>query len=141
MSLSIFNDKTHPPSKVETMEVLGKCYGTWIDLVQYFRDRVSPVTEIWKNYGESSGWTLLLRHKDRTILYLFPNKRYFTVLFVYGEKAINAAKEAELPDAVWQLITHAKPYKGERSFQVEVKGEKEIELIKTLIKIKLLHSL
>ena len=87
MSLSLFNDKTHPPSKPEIMDALGKCYSQWIDLVQYFHDHVSPVTETWKNYGKSSGWTLLLKHNDRTIIYLFPNKRFFTVLFVYGEKA------------------------------------------------------
>jgi hypothetical protein len=139
MSLSLFNDKTRPPSKPEIMDALGKCYSQWIDLVQYFHDHVSPVTEAWKNYGKSSGWTLLLKHRDRTILYLFPGKRFFTALFVYGEKAFNAAKEADLPDDIRQRILHAKPYEEGRSFQVEIHGEKEMALIKQLIKIKLLH--
>jgi hypothetical protein len=139
MSLSLFNDKIHPPSKPEIMDALGKCYSQWIDLVQYFHDHVSPVTEAWKNFGKSSGWTLLLKHNDRTIIYLFPNKRFFTVLFVYGEKAVSAALEAELPDEILQRIRHAKSYEEGRSFQVEVKGEKEMDLIKKLIKIKLLH--
>jgi hypothetical protein len=139
MSLSIFNEKTRPPSKSEIMDALGKCYSQWIDLLRFFRDHVSPVSEAWKNYGKTSGWTLLLGHNDRTIFYLFPNKRFFTVLFVYGEKAVNAAREADLPDEILQLILHAKPYQEDRSFQVEVKGEKDIGLIKKLIKIKLLH--
>ena len=84
----------------------------WIDLVQFFHDHVSPVSETWKNYGKTSGWTLLFGHKDRTIFYLFPNHRFFTVLFVYGEKAVSAAKEADLPDETLQLILHAKPYAG-----------------------------
>jgi hypothetical protein len=121
------------------MDALGKCYSQWIDLVQYFHDHVTPVTEAWKNYGKSSGWTLLLKHRDRTILYLFPGKRFFTALFVYGEKAFNAAKEADLPDDIRQRILHAKPYEEGRSFQVEIHGEKEMALIKQLIKIKLLH--
>jgi len=139
MSLSLFNDKAHPPSKPEIMDALGKCYSQWIDLVQFFHDHVTPVTETWKNYGKTSGWTLLFGHKDRTIFYLFPNKRFFTVLFVYGEKAVNAAREADIPDEILQLILRAKPYQEDRSFQIEVNGEKEIDLVKTLIKIKLLH--
>jgi len=121
------------------MDALGKCYNTWIDLVQFFRDHVSPASETWKNYGKTSGWTLLFGHKDRTIFYLFPNHRYFTVLFIYGEKAVSAAKEADLPDQTLQLIVHAKPSQEERSFQIEVNGDKELDLIKKLIKIKLLH--
>jgi hypothetical protein len=139
MSLSIFNDKAHPPSKTEIMDALGKRYSQWIDLVQHFHDHITPVSETWKNYGKSSGWTLLLRHNDRTIFYLFPNKGYFTVLFVFGEKAVNAAKEADLPDELLQLILHAKSFEEGRSFQVEVKGEKDIDLVKKLIKIKMLH--
>ncbi|MBN2273832.1 MAG: DUF3788 family protein [Bacteroidales bacterium] len=139
MSLSLFNDKSHPPSKSEIMDALGKCYIQWIDRIQFFRDHVSPVSETWKNYGKASGWTLLMSHNDRTILYLFPNKRFFTVLFVYGEKAVNAAKESDLPEEIRQRILHAKTYEEDRSFQVEVNGEKEMELIKKLIKIKLLH--
>lgn len=139
MSLSIFNNKSHPPSKPELMDVLGKCYSQWIDLIQHFKDHVSPVDETWKNYGKSSGWTLLLGHKDRTIFYLFPNQRMFTVLFVFGIKAVSAARETELPDDILQRIEHAKPYAEGRSFQVEVNGEKEVDIIKKLIKIKLLH--
>jgi hypothetical protein len=85
MSLSIFNETSHPPSKPEIADALGKTYSQWIDLVQFFQDHVSPVSETWKNYGKTSGWTLLLGHKDRTIVYLFPSKRFFTALFVYGE--------------------------------------------------------
>jgi hypothetical protein len=139
MSLSIFNETSHPPTKPEIMDALGKCYSQWIDLVQYFRDHVSPVTEVWKNYGKSSGWTLLSGHRDRTIFYLFPNKRYFTVLFVYNEKAVNTAIDSDIPEEIRQLIIHAKPYQEGRSFQVKVNGEKEMESIKKLIKIKLLH--
>jgi hypothetical protein len=139
MALSLFENRIQPPSKSEILDALGKCYTQWIDLVQFFRDHVTPVSETWKNYGKSSGWTLLQKHKDRTIFYLFPNKRYFTVLFVYGEKAVEAAKEADLPDEILQRILHAKPYQEGRSFQIEVNGGKEMELIKKLIKIKLLH--
>jgi len=42
MSLSIFNEKAHHPSKPEIMDALGKCYSQWIDLVQFFNDHVSP---------------------------------------------------------------------------------------------------
>ena len=139
MALSIFSDKVHPPSKTEIVNVLGKRYSQWIDLLQYFRDHFTPGSETWKNYGKSSGWTLLLNHKDRTIFYLFPNKEYFTVLFVYSEKAVRAAEDAELPENILQQILLAKNYPEGRSFNIEVKSDEDVIHVKKLIKIKVMN--
>jgi hypothetical protein len=51
----------------------------------------NAVTETWKNYGDI-GWTLLFGHKDRNI-FTSSQQTALTVLFVYGEKAVNAAKK------------------------------------------------
>ncbi len=97
MSLSIFSHSAHPPSKSQIMEALGRSYIQWIDLVQYCRDHYAPLNETWRNFGKSSGWTLLLTHKDRTVLCLFPGNGCFYVLFIVDDIIIQNIKKENFP--------------------------------------------
>jgi hypothetical protein len=80
---------------------------------------------------------LLLKYGKRTILYLFPSKGFFIVLFVFGKKATVAAEQSSLPQNILKTIKEAKPYVEGRSFRAEVKSAEDLANIIKLIKIKM----
>lgn len=137
MALSIFEDKNKKPESKDIIDAIGDTGELWDAIKDYIAQLCTNVIEEWKFYGKSSGWTLLLKHKKRTILYLFPSNSFFIVLFVFGEKAIHKAYESSLPNFIIEKIKSAVPYLEGRSFQIEVRDEKDIEYVKKLIEIKI----
>ncbi len=137
MALSIFEDKIKKPEDEDIREALNGSCRLWEEIKEYMVSNLGTMTEEWKFYGKSSGWTLLLKHKKRTIIYMFPGKDFFTTLFVYGDKAMEQAGTSNLPDYIIDRIHSAEPYMEGRSFQVEVKSEQDLAHVKVLIDIKL----
>ena len=139
MSLSIFDNKLKKPKDDELGTALGKTKQLWLELKEYLRNEYKnkAISEEWKYYGKSSGWTLLFKSKKRTILYLFPGQGFFIVLFVFGEKATISAEQHPLPQIILESIRNAKPYVEGRSFRVEVKNVQDLENVKKLVEIKM----
>lgn len=137
MAPSVFIDKTQQPDEAGVREALGAQWAQWQDIRQYAADAYAGSTEEWKFYGRSSGWTLLLKQKKRTILYLFPGSGRLTVLFVFGESAVTTAAQSDLPEPVKAAIRDAKPYMEGRSFQVDVATENDVAVVQRLIVIKM----
>ena len=137
MSLSIFDDKLKKPTDHELASALDKTSRLWVDLKEYLVENFENISEEWKYYGKSSGWTLLFKSKKRTILYLFPSEGFYIVLFVFGKKATIAAEQHQLPRNILEDIRKAKPYVEGRSFRVEVKKVKDLENVKRLVEIKM----
>jgi len=137
MALSVFEDKALMPSLEDVAEVLGDAKVLWDDIVDYIEKVYGQFTEEWKHYGKASGWTLLLKLKKRTILYLFPQNGYFIIQFVYGEKAIEKALGSDLPEAIMASIKAASFYVEGRSFRVDVRCSSDVSWITKLIDVKL----
>lgn len=137
MSLSIFDDKNKKPESVDVIKALGNTGALWDSIKEFIIQNYSGSAEEWKFYGKSSGWTLLLKYKKRTVLYLFPGYTSFIVLFVFGEKAIQKAYESTLPHYILEKIEGAVPYLEGKSFQITVNNEQDIEYIKRLVDIKI----
>jgi hypothetical protein len=119
------------------MEVLGRSYIQWIDIVQFCRDHYPLVSENWKNYGKSSGWTLQLIQKDQAILFLFPNKNSFYTLFIIDEKILQTIQNEDFPVEIMKQIEAAKSYQTEKSFCILVRSAEDVEWVKKIIRIKM----
>ena len=139
MALSIFEDKSRPPTEDDLAEALGECKPFWDELYAASNQDFGPLKSEWKFYGKNSGWTLLLKNNKRTILYLYPQHGAFITLFVFGEKAVDAARQAMLPAGIMTLIDDAKPYMEGRSFQVKVGTSDDLAVIHKLAAIKMAH--
>lgn len=137
MALSCFPDKNVPPSPEQVAERLGQAAPLWSGLADRLKAQTSPVESEWKHYGQSSGWTCLLKSKKRTIVYLFPQEGYITVCFVFGEKAVREAEGAGLPAQVLADIREAKSHVEGRSFHFEVRSEPDLAVASTLMGLKL----
>lgn len=137
MALSAFNDKSGSPRPKELKETLGRSSALWDQLREQLASEYEPVIEKWMMSSEKWGWSLQLKRKKRTILYMTPCKKHFLVGFVLGEKAVKAAHESELPDRVLTLIDKAPKYAEGRGFRIEVRTKKDLEATRHLAAIKM----
>lgn len=120
------------------MEALGRSYIQWIEIIQYCRDLYPPLTENWKNFGKSSGWTLMVMHRDKTIIFLFPNKSFFNVFFIVDEITLRNIQNDSFPDEIMQQIASAKSYQTDKSFNIQVRNAEDAEWVKKLIRKKMM---
>lgn len=136
MATSIFDVKEQIPDDDNIAEVLGNTKKLWDTLKTHIFENYKGVKDEWKFYSKKSGWTLVFKKKSRTLLYFIPCKEYFKVFFVFGENAINAAKNSRLPEQIMKRIFEAATYVEGTSFDVDVKNEQDLESVYTLLKIK-----
>ncbi len=129
-----FEDKAKIPDEKTLAQGLGASKRLWDDLVRDITAQYGPVTEAWGFY---KSWSLRLRQKKRTILYLLPRDGHFQCAFVYGGKAAEAARLAKLPKAVMKAIAEAPVYVESRGFRLEVRSERDLSVMNKLAAIKM----
>jgi hypothetical protein len=137
MALSAFNDKSSTPRSKELKETLGRSSTLWDRLREHLVSEYQPLTDKWVMYSEKWGWSLQLKRKKRTILYMTPCKKHFLVGFVLGEKAVKAAHESDLPEPVLTMMDSATKYVEGRGVRIEVRTKKDLETTKKLAAIKM----
>lgn len=129
-----FDDKANPPGDEDLARGLGRAKTLWDEIVNYISGEYAPVTEAWGFY---KSWSLRLKRKDRTILYLLPGDGGFRCAFVLGAKATEAARKAKLPKAVLKAIDEAPVYVEGRGFRFEVRSAKDVATVRTLAAVKM----
>lgn len=137
MALSALDDRSKAPEARQLAQVLGRSSGLWVTLTGDLRSRYDPLVEKWSFSGAKYGWSLGLKHKQRTILYLIPQHKHFLVAFVLGRKAIEAARRSGLPAAVVQAIDSAKQYSEGRGIRLPVRNRKDLAAVEQLAAIKM----
>jgi hypothetical protein len=137
MALSVFDDKESEPQEEELWRALGRSSRSWQSLTNWLADRYRPLEDEWVFYAKKWGWSLRLRHKKRTVLYLTPCNKHFLVGFVLGEKAVAEALEMKLPESLAQQIETARRYVEGRAIRLEVRQKKDLEAIEQLARAKM----
>ncbi|MGD2152670.1 MAG: DUF3788 domain-containing protein [Gemmatimonadales bacterium] len=137
MALSAFDDKSKAPRPAELKKTLGRTGGLWDELKDHLESEYQPLSEKWTFAGQKWGWSLQLKQKKRTILYMTPREKFFSVGFVLGERAVQAAGESGLPGSVLAMIDSARRYVEGRGVRIEVRTKKDLEVTKRLAAIKM----
>lgn len=136
MSLSIFSEKAFMPNDEMLRGALQDSGTLWDSLKNHIISAYKSVSEEWKFYSRSAGWTLVVKSGKRTLLYLVPLNNCFKVNFVFGEKAVGMAQKADLPEQIVSLVLEAKPHMEGRSFMVDVKTAADVAVVAKLLDIK-----
>lgn len=136
MALSAFDDKSREPTERQLREALGKSHAVWTALIAAVGKHVRPLSPVWGFATKSTGWGIRLRHGDRVILYMTPQKGRFLVSFALGEKAVAAARAAKLPAAILEAIDAAPRYAEGRGVRIEVSKRDPIPALAALARIK-----
>jgi hypothetical protein len=137
VALSAFADKSQVPQAAELQEVLGRSYSRWRELIEHLEEKYAPLTVSWGFAGAKWGWSLRLKQKKRTVLYMTPRERHFTAGFAIGEKAVEAAYATPLDNSLLALIEAAPKYPEGRGVRLEVRTKKDVESVKQLAAVKM----
>jgi hypothetical protein len=133
MSPNAFIGRTKPPTDEELSTELGAARALWDELLT---ELALPIQE-WNSYSPKAGWSMKLKLKKRTILYLAPCHGSFRVAFVLGDKAMEAARQLKLPKAVLKIIDEAPRYPEGTGVRLEIAARKDLAAVKKLAEVKL----
>jgi hypothetical protein len=133
MSPNAFIGRTKPPTDEELSTELGAARALWDELLT---ELALPIQE-WNSYSPKAGWSMKLKLKKRTILYLAPCHGSFRVAFVLGDKAMEAARQVKLPKAVLKIMDEAPRYPEGTGVRLEIAARKDLAAVKKLAEVKL----
>jgi len=137
MALSAFDDRSKQPRASDLKRTLRRASTHWDNLISYVASAYPPLDETWSFSGAAWGWSLRLRQKKRTVLYMTPGEGHFLVGLVLGEKAVKAARASALPGSVRTLIARARKYAEGRAVRIAVSSKRDLEIAKQLAAIKM----
>ena len=137
MSPNAFINKPKQPTNAELAAALGPAKAAWDQLLADLAQEYGANVREWNSYSLKAGWSLRVKRKARTIVWLAPCPGAFRVAFILGDKAVLAAQEAKLPKRILKIISEAPKYTEGTGVRLEVKSSKDIATLKKLAAIKL----
>jgi len=137
MTTSVFLDTCREPQPEELPAVLDRSHLHWKRLLAHLAQQYAPLTDAWKCYIRKYGWSLQVKRRKRTVLYMTPQTKHFRVTFVLGDKAVAAARESDLPAQVMADIDGARKYVEGRSVGIDVRNKRDLAVVETLAAIKM----
>ena len=137
MLANVFVGKTQAPSEAELATELGSAKPFWDRLLATLATQYRSDVREWSSYSPKAGWSLKVKHDQRTILYLSPSRGCFMASFALGDKAVKAAQQSGLPQGALNLINHAKRYAEGTAVRIDVFGTKDVAIVEKLAAIKL----
>ena len=136
MALSVFSDKNNKPNEEDLSESLGEMKALWDEIKDFVGSTYPPITEDWKHYGKSSGWCMKLLRKKRNLFFSYPGKGEFWLGFVFGDRAVEAVNQSNCPQDLIAELNRARKYGEGRGLKVQVKHQRDVEVVKILVEIK-----
>jgi signal transduction histidine kinase len=133
---SIFIDKSVKPNPRMLSGALGQSYQYWEEIRDTLEAQYGKLNEDWRYYGASSGWILKSLLKKRNLFFLIPGERFFTVAFVFGDKAVRVIEESDLPVRIVNVLKNARRYAEGRGLRIEVKRQSEVKIVLKLVAAK-----
>ena len=138
--LNAFIGKKEQPSPQEVDAALGPAAGLWNELIGWMASENGASIQEWSGiYVHKYGWSLKLKLKKRTIVYLAPCEGCFRVAFILSDKAMAAAKEAKFPKKIEQALNEAPRYPEGNGLRLIVTKAADLAPIRKLAGIKLAH--
>lgn len=137
MASSAFDEKSSPPDAERLAAVLGESSPYWDAIVRSVEERCAGVAKEWKFYGSKLGWQLKLTHKKRAVVYLVPREGRFLAAMALRPDAMEELRDHDLPPALVREIEEAKTLPEGKAARVEVGTERDAEVVRRLLAIKL----
>jgi|SRR5271157_35336 len=139
MHPNAFIGKKKKPEENELTAALGPAKAAWDRLIGRLAADCNLAVAEWNSYSPKYGWSLRLKVKKRNIVYLVPRLGGFSVAFVFGDRAMAAARLSKLPRKVARILAEGKRYPEGTAFRMGVTGARDIPAIVKLAAIKLQH--
>ncbi|MGK7397472.1 MAG: DUF3788 family protein [Candidatus Cyclobacteriaceae bacterium M3_2C_046] len=137
MALSIFDEKQKVPTESMLIDVLDQKYFLWQDLINKVSHKFSQTKKEWKYFSKNSGWGLLISLRKKTLFYLYPQLKKFTLVLFLEDGEIDRIKLIDWPPQLAQRINNLNDADGNASLMIEVESEENISGIKKVLELKL----
>lgn len=135
--VNAFIGKTSRPSDSDLERALGRAKPLWDRLIADLASEHEVAIQEWKSYSAKAGWSLRLMRGQRTIVWLAPCDGFFQVVFIFGDRALMAARQSRLSARVLRALDEAPRYPEGTAVRLKIRAAKDIPLVKTLAAIKL----
>lgn len=133
---SALTDKSSKPDDQTLSGVLGTSFKRWIEIRNSITEQHGTTREEWKYYGAKSGWVLKLLLKKRNLFFLIPGEKYFTLGFLFGDRAVEAIENSSLPAAMIREVKDARRYAEGRGLRIDVRNRTTVSHVLKLVDIK-----
>ena len=134
---SVFDDKSLKPENEPLFKALGKTAKLWKKLRNDLENELGELIEDWKYYGQKSGWTLKLLRKKRNLFFMIPQKGFFRITLIFGDKAVSEVEKSDVPEDIKEELRAARKYAEGRGIGIDVQSSEDVETINKLVNIKL----
>ena len=115
---------------------MGSALSLWAEIIRSAETIYAPLTKLWKPSKAEFGRMCLLQHKQRTLLYLTPDRGKVWIAIVLGERAYQLALSSSLPDGIKRLLLEARPYAEGRGIRFPISSPNDLSPIAKLLEIK-----
>ena len=126
-----------PPVTRDLEDMLGRAGAMWTRLRTDLVSDFGPLAEKWSFSKTTNRWSVQLKRKQRTVVYLIPCRGHFLASFALGEKACAAAKDGGLSANVLAAIESAPRYPEGRGVRLEVRSARDVSSVTTLAAVKM----
>jgi hypothetical protein len=133
----LFLDRSKQPAERQLKDAISDTYEYWIEIKNRIAELYGDTKNEWKFYSKKSGWTLKTLLKKRNLFFFQPFANYFSLTFVFGDKAANVIEESDLSETLKRALRGAKKYAEGRSLLVDVKTRNDLVDVNKLIDIKI----
>ena len=136
MPVNAFINKPQP-TDADLATALGPAKVVWDRFLGELAQESGVTVHEWKSYSPKSGWALSAKRKSRTIVWLAPAEGGFTVAFILGDRAVQAARQSKLPKQIMSALDAAPKYPEGTGLRLRVASTRTLGALKTLAAIKL----
>ncbi|HUX45913.1 MAG TPA: DUF3788 family protein [Terracidiphilus sp.] len=124
------------PTPNEIQTTLGPSAGPWQQILDWLVEH-GVTEEEWKSDSPKYGWSLRLKRKKRTILYLGPCNGCFRASLLLSDRGVVAAKDSSLSKQIREQIRTARRWPEGTGAVVYVKKSADLAGVRKLVEIKL----
>ena len=135
--MNAFAGSTTKPTDAELAAALGPSRPVWDRLLADLADQHGVTGHEWKSYSPKAGWSFRVTRKGRTIVWLGPEQRAFTVAFIMSDRAMRVVRESGWPQRIRAAIENASKYPEGTGIRLQVKSSRDIAALMKLAAIKL----
>lgn len=137
MAENAFINKPKPPTDADLAAALGPVKASWDQLLVQLNNELGVDVHEWNSYSPKAGWSLRVKRKKRTIVWLGPCRGSFNVAFILGDKAMRVTRQGKWPKRIITVLDEAPKYPEGTGIRLEVTSSGDIATLKKLAAIKL----
>ena len=130
-------NRAKAPGDADLASALGLAKAAWDRFLADLAEDLDVTIHEWKCHSPKWGWSLRVKRKARTIVWLSPSEGGFTVTFILGDRAVKAARTGKLPKRIVAAIDAAPKYPEGTGIRLWMTGPRTLGALKALAAIKL----